>query len=557
MKKSVIIIAVIAIGSLLGFQYFGRPAYKRHKEARSIQQAKSFMANHDYRNASLSARQAWQLNPKNLEACRIMEEIAEMSPFPAVLLDWRRRIADLAPTAENKIRLASTALRAQGAPYPLTAQILEEIGGSAKDVAAYHVVAAELALKLNKVSEAAEQFEQASRLEPTNQLHQLNLAVLRLSSTNASQASAAWATLESLRTSTNIGAFALRWLVTESVRRNDLAGAFRFSQQLMDHPHCVLDDRLQHLSILQKAKNPEFDPYLNTMRESANTNAVDIRAISVWMIGHGLVDEAMNWLSQRPAPVRAEQPVRLAFVEGYLAKQDWGSLEAFLGDQKWGDMEYLRSAFLARAAWEQKQDLAADARWRTAVREAGDRLGSMTTLVGLADRWRREKAKEVLLWQISQRFPKERWALRELGRFYMATANTRGLNKVYSAMANFEAKDFVYRHNLAATSLLLKINLPNAHELAKELYAKHPEEPIITSTYAYSLHLQGRTREGLAALEKLNTESIEKPQVALYYGVLLSAIGETNKARKYLELAQHADVLPEEKALLAAALKAP
>ena len=221
MKKSVIIIAVIAIGSLLGFQYFGRPAYKRHKEARSIQQAKSFMANHDYRNASLSARQAWQLNPKNLEACRIMEEIAEMSPFPAVLLDWRRRIADLAPTAENKIRLASTALRAQGAPYPLTAQILEEIGGSAKDVAAYHVVAAELALKLNKVSEAAEQFEQASRLEPTNQLHQLNLAVLRLSSTNASQASAAWATLESLRTSTNIGAFALRWLVTESVRRND------------------------------------------------------------------------------------------------------------------------------------------------------------------------------------------------------------------------------------------------------------------------------------------------------------------------------------------------
>ncbi len=127
----------------------------------------------------------------------------------------------------------------------------------------------------------------------------------------------------------------------------------------------------------------------------------------------------------------------------------------------------------------------------------------------------------------------------------MATTNTRGLNKVYSAMANFEAKDFVYRHNLAATSLLLKINLPNAHEIARELYAKHPEEAIITATYAYSLHLQGRTREGLAALEKLKAESIELPQVALYYGVLLSAIGETNKARKYLELAQHANVLPE------------
>ena len=556
MNKSVVVIGVILIGSLLGFQFFGRPAYKRHKESRSIEQAKSFMARRDYRNASLSARQTLQVNPNNLEAYRIMADLAEMSRSPH-LLDYRRRIADLAPTTENKILLASTALRAQGAPYLLTAQILEEIGDSAKAVAAYHVVAAELALKLNKVSEAAAQFEQASRLEPANELHQLNVAVLRLPSTNASVASAAWATLEGLRSSTNIGALAHRWLVTESLRRDDLAAALRFSKQLMDHPHRVLDDRLQHLAILQKAKNPEFDAYLSAVRGDASTNAADIRAISAWMIGHGLVDGAMTWLSQEPASVRAEQPVRLAFVEGYLAKKDWGGLEAFLGDQKWGDLEFLRFAFLSRAAWEQKQDLAADARWRTAVREAGDRLGPMTTLLGMADRWGRAKAKEDLLWQIAQRFPRERWALRELGRFYLATGNTRGLNKTYSAMANYDAKDFVSRNNLAATSLLLKINLPNAHELANELYAKHPEEAIITSTYAYSLHLQGRTREGLAALEKLKAESIELPQIALYYGVLLSAIGETNKARKYLERAQGADVLPEEKALLAAAVKAP
>src|SRR5216110_1107597 len=88
----------------------------------------------------------------------------------------------------------------------------------------------------------------------------------------------------------------------------------------------------------------------------------------------------------------------------------------------------------------------------------------------------------------------------------------------------------------------------------RSAYQRH-KEAIITSTYAYSLHLQGRTREGLAALEKLKTESIELPPVALYYGVLLAAIGETNKARKYLELAQRANSLPEEKALLAATLK--
>ena len=556
MNKSVVAVALIVIACVLAIEYIGRPAYKRHKETRSIEQAKGFMAKHDYRNASLSARQTLQLNPNNLEACRIMADLAEMSQSPH-LLDWRRRIAALAPTTENKLLVASTALRAQGAPYPLTAQILEEIGDSAKDVAAYHVVAAELALKLNKVSEAAVQFEQASRLEPTNELHQLNLAVLRLPSTNSSLASAAWATLEGLSSSTNVGALALRWLVTESLRRDDLATALRVSNQLLDNPRRALNDYLQHLSLLQKAKNPGFDGYLKAVRDSARTNATDIRGISGWMIGHGLTDEAMNWLNQLPASVRAEQPVRLALVEAYLAKKDWGGLEGFLGDQKWGDLEFLRAAFLARAAWEQKQDLAADARWRTAVREAGDRLGPLTALLGLANRWERDKAKEDLLWQITQRFPKERWALRELDRFYLATGNTRGLNKAYAAMVNFDAKDFVSRNNLAATSLLLRINLPNAHQLAKELHEKHPEEAIITSTYAYSLHLQGRTREGLAELEKLKTESMEMPQIALYYGVLLSAVGETNKARKYLDLAQGANVLPEEKALLATASKSP
>ena len=96
------VVGVIVIGSLLGFQFFARPAYKRHKETRSIEQAKNFMAKRDYRNASLSARQTLQVNPSNLEACRIMADLAERSPFPAALLDWRRRIADLAPRYQHE-----------------------------------------------------------------------------------------------------------------------------------------------------------------------------------------------------------------------------------------------------------------------------------------------------------------------------------------------------------------------------------------------------------------------------------------------------------------------
>jgi hypothetical protein len=43
--------------------------------------------------------------------------------------------------------------------------------------------------------------------------------------------------------------------------------------------------------------------------------------------------------------------------------------------------------------------------------------------------------------------------------------------------------------------------------------------------------------------------------VALYYGLLLSEAGDTNKAGKFLGLAQKSELLPEEKALLTEALE--
>ena len=155
-----------------------------------------------------------------------------------------------------------------------------------------------------------------------------------------------------------------------------------------------------------------------------------------------------------------------------------------------------------------------------------------------------------------ERHPAERWTLRELGRLYQAEGNTRGLNKLFGVLAELNPKDFEARNNFAATSLLLKLNLTKAYELAKELYTERPDHAIIASTYAFALHLRGSTREGLAVLQKLKPEALEDPSVALYYGVLLSASGQPAQARKYLDLAQPAKLLPEEKQLLETARKA-
>ena len=389
MKKVILASVAAVIGLLcLGFclWFFGLPAYRRHRETQAMEQARSYLAKADYRNASLSARQALRANPLNLEACRIMADLAERSRSP-YLLDWQRRIVEAAPTVENKLQLASSALRAQAPPYPLAAQTLDELKDTATNVAAYHAVSAELALRLKNPSEALRQFREASRLEPTNELHQLNLAVLQFHSTNTEQLAAARATLERLRTSTNVGAVALRWLVAESLGRNDLPAAEQFSRQLLADPRSQPDDRLQHLTLLQKAKHPEFTTYLGALQKTELTNAVQVYGLSAWMISHGMADKALAWLTNCPAKLQSEQPVPLALVDCYLAKKNWGELESLLQDQKWGDLEFLRLAFLSRAAAEQNQKLVAEGRWRSAVREAGDRLGPLTALLSMATSW--------------------------------------------------------------------------------------------------------------------------------------------------------------------------
>jgi len=552
--KKVMLVGVVVVLGLLGLWFLGRPAYKRHRESRAVEQAKRYFDQADYRNASLSARQALQANTQNLEACRIMAELAERSRSPYVL-DWRHRIVEIAPTIQNRLMLASTALRSQGPPYPLAAQTLDELKDSAGQIAAYHAISAELALRLKRPGEAIAQFEQASRLEPTNELHQLNLAVLLLQSTNEGAPAAARATLERLRTSTNVGNVALRWLVAESLGRDDLSAAGKFSTQLLADPRSVPEDRLQHLTILERSQSSDFKPYLGKLQSDAVTNAAEVYGLSTWMIGHSQASEGLAWLTNCPSKLRAEQPVPLALVDCYLALKDWQGLNAALQGQKWADLEFLRFAFLSRATAELAQRRAAEAHWRTALRLAGDRLGPLTALLGMATSWGRSEAKEDLLWQIAQRFPKERWALSELEKLYSATGNTHGLNKVYGTMANNAPKNFAAQNNFAATSLLLKLNLTKAHELAKEIFTQHSDQAIVASTYAFSLHLQGRTKEGVAIMQKLKPEALENPSVALYYGLLLSATGETNKAGKYLDLAEKASLLLEERVLATEAKK--
>jgi tetratricopeptide (TPR) repeat protein len=486
-----------------------------------------------------------------------MTRLASLDHLPQAL-DWQRKVTAAAPTLENQLDLAALGLVDEKAPFPLTTRILTELAPAATNHARYQMVAADLAMSLGRLAEAEEHFETAAELEPTNPMHPLNLALLRLGMHDEAKQNQSRAVLENLGTNEAVGLVALRALVTDRLNARDMAGANRYSTELLARPQAARADRLQNLGILQRLNSGDFTNRLQSVQQAAATNALSVAEVSDWMQAHGLLRENVRWLTGLPARVRARQPVPLALAQGYLQGENWTALRDFTAQGNWDNLEYLRLALVSHALAKLGDFQVAKDNWDAAVNETGRRLEPMTKLWKLANAWQLDREAVDVLQRMVAAFPRERWAQQALVRIYFNTGNTAAMNRLSDRLTGVFPNEIEYKNNLAATALLLHTNLARAGKWAAEVYAKNPDNASVTSTYAFALHVRGRDREGLEVLQKLPPDTLKQPSLALYYGVLLAATGQTNDAAPYLAIAQTQGRLwPEEKQLLAAALKGP
>ena len=545
---------LVVLATLAGTFTFGLHYYRHYQEKRWQNEAQTFLTHGDYRNAALSARKALALNPNNVPACRVMAGLADSMNSP-MALDWLRRIVQNEPTVENKLILASAGLKYQQSPFPLTVQILDGLASTATNNASYQVVAGSLAMYTHRLDEAAAHYEMAARLEPTNGLFRMSVAILQLGSTNQTEQLQSRVALEKMRSDEGIGLMALRVLVADRLLHKDAATANIYSSQLVASPHAILADQLQNLEILQLLKSDEFNDRLQTLQQQVATNALAVQEVSAWMQANGLVAESLDWLTGLPVPLLDQRPVQMALAQGYLQSNQWTALLNITGQSSWGDLEFLRFALIFRA-WSQLGATGpADSNWNAAMSEAAGHHEAMTHLLQLAEGWHLQQKQEAVLLQMVQEFPGEHWAQQELESLYFNSGNTLGLHELYLTLnANFP-DETDYKNNLTATALLLKIDVRKACQWAAELYAKQPRDPYVASTYAFALHMQSRDKQGLAVLQKLQPADLAQPSVALYYGVLLAATQKTDEALPWLQIAQtKGHLLPEEQDLLSTAM---
>ncbi len=548
MKKALIVFGVL--GVLAVGWFFGLPAYRVHKEKKFAAQAHAHLAKGEYRAALLSAQQTLVLNGTNLAACAVMAELADAGRSPNAII-WRRRIAEFAPTISNQVVLAAGSLHYEQPPFPIAQQALTAAAtiGSVDQNVPYQVVSAQLALKQGRIADAEKFFENAIRLEPTNRLHRLNLATVRLESRDAAVSTTAHAELEAMQMDAQVGEHALRSLTAHHAGRKDFESALKFSKTLLEIKSASFDDRLDRLNLLHEAKRTEFDGYAALLKQSSSTNAVLVFAVTSRLLACGQAEQTLAWLKSLPQEMQTEQPVPLAFADTLSRLKDWRGMEERLNAESWKDQDFMRMALMAYAVRNQKDDAVANAHWAKAVQLASERPERLGLLSQLASGWRWDSEAEGVLWRVARDFPRERWALDALHNGYVRTRNTRGLFSIYSTLLDRNRTNAMVMNNYASLALLLSTNMPRAHQLAQQVYLAGTNNYAFRSTYAWSLHLQGKTAEALVLMEQISPAQLADPAVASYYGAMLVASGQKEKARMFLDKTQGAAILPEEKAL--------
>ncbi|HZJ16639.1 MAG TPA: hypothetical protein VFD27_16405 [Chthoniobacteraceae bacterium] len=574
-----IALAVLVVGGLLAFG--GWRSYQLWKTKRAITNSRQFLERKDYGQAWVSAGRAVQLDRNNVEAIRLMAEAAEAEGRDNKVVEkrmqalaLRKRVAELQPGVnENYLDVARAAMEVRD---PRTAEeALSKLNEAGKKSAAYHEVAAKLALVSGQGSQIEGHVTEAARLDPENETYQLQLAAVRLGSPVPEIRKGAVATLEQLAENPKVRRQALRTLLQTSFFTGEMDRAMNFANQLKSGPEAQFEDQMLFLNLLGRLKRHEFWWYVAQLEAGPPADDQDLTNALSWLNNHGLPAVARDWAKRLPEERRYRLPVTLAYAESLVmlasarekedpaaAAADWDQLEQLLKLVKdWRDLDFQREALFARllrARGDAKGDdaLKTSSRdhWGKAVSAAGSRPFALQALVRFATAWKWNDEYIRLLWTIANGRENPQPALQILLRKYVAENKTRELVAVFTRMLELNPNDAAAKNNLAYALLLLNQDWDRAQILAAEANKSDPKNPGYAATYAYSIYLKGKKMstevdKALKVMDAVDPEALKVPSTALCYGLLLSAKGDTEAARKYLQLANAGQLLPEEKLL--------
>jgi cytochrome c-type biogenesis protein CcmH/NrfG len=541
-RKTLIFVAVILAIGCAGF--LGRRIYQKATVHRLTAEAAQYLQKQDLRNASLCLQQALQINPFNVQVNHLMADMLEQAGSP-MALNWRIRTAELETNnMEYRLEWAKTAIEMND--FTSAAQALGGVDQQSRSTAQFHKLAGGLAWNLHFPAEAEKQYALALQLEPTNPAVILNLATVRLVSTNKSVASEARATLEAIPATSPLHLMALRALAADAAGRKSYQTAIDYEQRVASDPKAGYGDKLGYLQLLYLTGSPQYGAWQKALEEDATNSPFRVSALGHWMQAEEGPAVALRWLNGLPPNVQTNVPVQMAITECQVGLKDWNGLLKTVGNGEWGEAEYYRLFLNSAADRSLGNNESADTAWQSALMVSSHHLERLVRLNQLTTAWGWGPERKQVLDQIISQFPRETWAPQQLTEFLYAQGQTQELSDLLNKMYSADPSNIPLKHNLAMILLLEKSDLNKAHRLAQEAYQSAPDDPFYACTYAYSLLLQSRNEDAAKIIGTLKPDYLKNPSIAAYYGIVEAQTGNPKAAASALKTAQTAKLLPEE-----------
>lgn len=537
------IIILLVAGGVLGHRSF-----RNWQERRLIAQANALVNEGDFKRASLDARRVLQINPESAAACRVMARIAERAGLRAAV-DWRRQVVERgAATPADFIALARVAIRFEEKAAAEFA--LSRIPKGGENTAEYHALEADLALGRRDGMAMERHLSEAVRLEPSNKDYVIRLASLRLGANDPAVQARGRQTLIEFQNDPATRRDATRNLVEEALRRGASSSAVQQARRLDSFSEKTFSDRLLLLSSLQAACDPGFSAFLEELQSAAAESPEDVADLLSWMNVHRMHKEAVAWGTGLPPATTSQKRVPLARSDAYLATADWAGIERLVKNANWGKLDFVRHALHARALRELGKQPDSAAQWNEAVKKAGDNPKQLLVLAEIIQKWGWRGEAIDLLWLVTKDPAMGDQALQTLYQYFVKNGDTRDIYRVLLRRLEFHPHEHGIQNRVAQLSLLLNLNVERGQKTARELYEKEPANAAYVSTYAFALYTQGDAKKAVKTMSRLSAEQLRQPAVAAYFGIVLAAAGDRERAAEFLALGDQPSLLPEEKTLV-------
>ncbi len=541
-----VLLAALSFG---GYRAYG--IWQRHHLS---QQAQEFLVRQDYQSAVLVARHLLQIDSNNVTACRIMAETAELAGRREALA-WREQVIALEPgNGADKVALAAAELRF--GQLDLARKTLDAVDAAGRANLKYHKLAGVLAIAEKKPTLAESEFGAALELDPGNQQLALNLATVRLTSTEPPTREKARSDLARLADQSALRVEALRALTSDALANNSRVAAEKWATQLRSEKRATLSDLLLYVEAAQKTD--DAPTALRDAEASAANSPAAAAVLITWMNRHGMAEASLAWGRALPREILNDQPVPLAVAEAYSFLQDWNGLHAWVDGKSWGEDEFLRLAVLSHALHHltpnDRSSMESQTAWGAALKATKNRTDRLAAIAQLAEGWDYADDAEEAWWLIANGNENTKEALTALQRLYKSKQNSHGLLRVAKRALELNPGDLVAANNCASLGLLLNGD-SSARRLATRLYAENPANAAFSSTYAFALFTEGKTSEALRQMDTLKEAQLRHPAIAAYYFVILVENGQMERAHSYLSAANKAQLLPEEQQLLTSATR--